>query len=137
MISKLYSNFILNTVEKKIDLSQDTIKGMLVTSVYTPNQISHALKSDVTGEVTTSSYPAGGVALTGVSITIDPITGAVTLFCDNIDVSSLTATYRCLVLYDVSGNYLIGYVDFGADQVIVDTDDWIEVPSTGLITITV
>ncbi len=45
------------------DYLSDTIKLML-TDGYTPDYDSHAVKTDVTGEVTGTGYTAGGAALT-------------------------------------------------------------------------
>jgi hypothetical protein len=42
----------------------DTIKGMLVSSAYTPNYDTHQYKSDVTNELSTANgYTAGGATL--------------------------------------------------------------------------
>ena len=53
-----------------IDLDTDTIKVMIVTSAYTPNQ-AHAFKSDVTNEVVGVNYAAGGTAIAGVTLALD------------------------------------------------------------------
>lgn len=53
-----------------IDLDNDTIKVMIVTSAYTPSQ-SHAFKSDITNEVSGTNYSAGGTAISGVTLALD------------------------------------------------------------------
>jgi len=53
-----------------IDLDNDTIKVMIVTSAYTPSQ-SHAFKSDITDEVSGTNYSAGGTAISGVTLALD------------------------------------------------------------------
>jgi hypothetical protein len=95
-----------------IDLDGETIRAMLLTSAYTPVVNTHALTSDLTGELPTADgYTAGGAALTGVTVTRSG--GTVTF--DAADVSwtasgaGLTARY--LVLYaDGATDRLIGYI---------------------------
>jgi len=53
-----------------IDLDTDTIKVLIVSSVYIPSQ-SHAFVSDISNEVTGVGYTAGGKVVTGVTLTLD------------------------------------------------------------------
>jgi hypothetical protein len=95
-----------------IDLDGETIRAMLLTSAYTPVVNTHALTSDLAGELPTADgYTAGGAALTGVTVTRSG--GTVTF--DAADVSwtasgaGLTARY--LVLYaDGATDRLLGYI---------------------------
>ena len=105
---------------KEIDLDTDTIKVMLCTSAYTPNQDTHQYKASVTNEVVGTGYTAGGATLTGVTVTYTA--GTNTLAIDAADVSwaSSTITARYAVIYDGTPGTdatrpLIAYVDFGAD----------------------
>jgi hypothetical protein len=50
-----------------IDLDSATIKVMVVTSAYTPNQ-AHATKADITNEVTGTNYVARGTQIAGVTL---------------------------------------------------------------------
>lgn len=59
MASKLYGNVLLKALNKEVDWDSDTIKVMLTTSSYTPNQDTHIYKSSVTNEVTGTGYTAG------------------------------------------------------------------------------
>lgn len=65
---KFYGQAFLSAFNKEIDLDSDTIKAMLVTNAYTPDQHNHRYKSSVTNEVTGTGYTAGGATLTGASI---------------------------------------------------------------------
>jgi hypothetical protein len=49
-----------------IDLDSATIKVMVVTSAYTPNQ-AHATKADITNEVSGTNYVARGTQIAGVT----------------------------------------------------------------------
>ena len=51
-----------------IDLDTDTIKVLLVTSAYTPDQDTHTKHSDVTNEVSGTGYTAGGATLANKSL---------------------------------------------------------------------
>ncbi|MGN6607948.1 MAG: hypothetical protein ACTHMS_13175 [Jatrophihabitans sp.] len=112
-----YTNAILKAFNKEISWASDTIKVMLCTSAYTPDQNAHAYKSSVTNEVTGTGYTAGGVAL--ASKTTSAASGVATLSAAAASWSSATITARYAVIYDSTGtdstSPLIAWVDFGAD----------------------
>ncbi|QRY62765.1 hypothetical protein JVX90_00360 [Gordonia sp. PDNC005] len=116
--AKLYANVHKSIANKEIELDNDTIKVMLCTSAYTPNQGTHQYKSSVTNEITGTGYTAGGVTLQNV---VAVTTGNVFKFdADDVSWPSSTLTARYAVIYDATpasdaSRPLIGYVDFGAD----------------------
>lgn len=119
--AKYYGLFFKSLANKEIDLDTDTIKLMLTTSSYTPDQDTHQYKSSVTNEVTGTGYTAGGATVGSVAVTYDTATN--TLKIDGADVSwpDSTFTARYGVLYDSSPasdatRPLIGYVDFDGDK---------------------
>ena len=57
-----YGKAMLSILNKEVDLDTDTLKVMLCTSTYTPNQDTHQYKSDVTNEVSGTGYTATGLA---------------------------------------------------------------------------
>lgn len=64
--AKAYGNMPLNAIKKLIsDLNSGdtTVKCMLTTSAYTPDQDTHENKGQVTNEVSGSGYTAGGATL--------------------------------------------------------------------------
>lgn len=119
--AKFYGLFFKSLCNKEIDLDSDTLKLMLTTSSYTPNQDTHQYKSSVTNEVSGTGYTAGGATVGSVSVSYN--TGTNVLSFDGADASWTTATIanaRYGVLYDSSPGSdatrpLIGYVDFGGD----------------------
>jgi hypothetical protein len=118
--AKLYGLALKSFATKKADLSADTLKVMLCTSAYAPNQDTHQFKSDVTNEVAGTAYVAGGQALTTVTLTYDGATNKLTLDADDVAWAASTITARYAVIYDATPGTdatrpLIGYVDFGAD----------------------
>lgn len=99
-------------------LSTDTLYVMLVNG-YTPNTRTHAKRSDVTGEVTSTGYTAGGAALAGVTATLDNTTNdRTTMTATNPSWSGVTLTATGAVVYKHRGgaataDNLVSYVDFG------------------------
>lgn len=138
--AKWYGNAVLKAFNKEIDYDTDTIKVMLCTSSYAPDQDAHIYKSSVTNEVTGTGYTAGGVTLASKTITYTGGTNTVTL--DAADVSWTTATFtaRYAVIYDSTGtdstSALLGYVDFGADQPVSAGTFTIQWDAAGLLTAT-
>lgn len=120
--AKLFGLFKMSLAQKKIDLSNDDIKVMLISTAPTSaQQDTWQYKSDVTGEVSGTGYTAGGKSLTWASATrLAYNTGTNTLTFDADDISwpSSTVTAGAAVIYDGTPGSdatrpVIGYVDFG------------------------
>lgn len=142
MASKLYGNVLLKALNKEVDWDSDTIKVMLCTSSYSPNQDTHIYKSSVTNEVTGTGYTAGGATLAGKTITYDSATNVTVLDADDVTWASSTITARYAVIYDDAGasdaaKVLIGYVDFGSDQSSTNGNFTLTWDATGVVRITV
>lgn len=103
-----------------IDLDTDTIKVMLVTSAYTPDQDVHDYKDDITNEVSGTGYTAGGATLANKTVTQDNTDNEGVFDADDVTWSSSTITARGAVLYKDTGTAstspLICYFDFGSDK---------------------
>lgn len=116
--ARIYAQFYRSAFHKEVNLESDTLKLMLTTSAYTYNVNTDRYQSSVTNEVTGSGYSAGGVALTGVTVT--DTGGVYTLDANNVDFGTLTVTgIQVAVLYDstpgtAATNPLIWLCDFGA-----------------------
>lgn len=118
--AKVYGGFLLSLANKEIDLDTDSLKVMLCTSTYTPNQDTHRYKSDITNEVTGTGYTATGATLTSVTATYDAGTNTFKLDAADTSWTTSTITARYAVIYDSSPasdatRPLICYVDFDAD----------------------
>ena len=139
---KFYGLAIKSAFNKEIDLDTDTIKVMLCTSAYVPDQDAHQYKSSVTNEVTGTGYTAGGATLGTKTVTY---TGATNVFAfDAADVTwpSSTITARFAVVYDDTPatdatKPLIGYVDFGADVSTTSGTFTLTWDAAGVCTVTV
>ena len=118
--SKVYGPALISLFNGEIDYDTATVKALLCSSSYVPNQDTHRYKSDVTNEITGTGYTAGGVVLSSKTVTYDAATNTLTL--DAADPSwgpTATFTFRYLVFYADTGTAatspLISYTDFGAD----------------------
>jgi hypothetical protein len=138
---KAYGNFLKCALNKEIDWDTDTIKIMLCTSSYTPNQDTHIYKDiAVTNEVSGAGYTTGGATLTGKTITYDDSTNTITLDANDVSWANSTITARYAVIYDdtpASNKPLIGYMDFGEDKISTDGTFSITVAADGLYKIVV
>lgn len=139
--AKLYGLALQSAFNKEIDWDTDTIKVMLCTSTYTPNQDTHRYKSDITNEVTGTGYTAGGATLGSATVTYTGATNV--LMLDGADTSwtSSTITARYAVIYDSTPatdatRPLIAYVDFGADVSTTAGTFTIVWDATGIVTLT-
>jgi len=137
MANVVYNAFKKNIMNGSIDLDTDTIKVMLVTSSYTPNQDTHEFKSDVTGEVSGTGYTAGGATLSNKSVTQDNTDDEGVFDADDVTWSNSTITARGAVLYKSTGNDatspLICYFDFGENKSSSNGNFTIQWNSEGII----
>lgn len=105
-----------------VDWDTDTIKVMLTTSTYTPNQDTHDFKDDVTNEVSGTGYTAGGATLASKTATYDTATNELRLDAADVSWTVSTFTARYAVVYKDTGTAstspLMGLVDFGGDQTV-------------------
>ena len=141
VLAYFYANALKNFVDRSqnIDLDTNTIKVMLTTNTYTPNQDTHSDKADVTNEVSGTGYTAGGATLGTKSVSLS--NNVLTFDAADTTWSSSTITARRAVLYDDSGGTdadkaLIGWVDFEADQSSSGGDFTIAWNASGIFTIT-
>jgi hypothetical protein len=136
VVAKVYGPSLQSLFNKEINFTSDTVRAMLCTSSYVPNQDTHRYKSDVTNEITGTGYTARGVALTTKTATYDGASNTLTLDADDPSWSASSITARFLVFYVDTGtdstSPLISYVDFGADATTVSATFTYQLPATGL-----
>lgn len=116
-----YGQAFIKAFNKEINWATDTIKVMLCTSSYVPNQDTHVYKDvSVTNEVTGTGYTAGGATLANKTLTYDAANNIVKFDADDVVWANSTITARYAVIYDdspASNKPLLGIVDFGADVI--------------------
>jgi hypothetical protein len=138
--AKMYGQALLKALNKEINWTADTIKVMLCTSTYVPDQDNHIYKSSVTNEVVGTGYAAGGATLASKTIAYTAATNTIALSAASVAWPSSTLTARYAVIYDSTGtdasSALLGYVDFGADVSSTNGNFQINWNAAGIITIT-
>lgn len=117
---KWYGNGLLKVATGAIDLDTDTLKIMLCTSAYTPDQDAHDFRNDVTNEVTGTGYTAGGATLAGVAATYDAASNEVRLSWTSPTWAAASITARTAVIYKARGgassaDELVGYCTEAGD----------------------
>lgn len=138
--TKVYGKFLESMADKLIDLNSDTLKVMLVTSAYTPDQDTHQFKSSVTNEVSGTGYTAGGATLGTVNVAYTA--GTNTLMFDAADTSWTSSTItnaRYAIIYDSTPatdatRPLIAYVDLDSDRSTTNSEFKLTWNSSGIIT---
>jgi len=138
MASGIYNRCKYNWMAGVVDMVNDTIKIILLTSTHTFDA-DHDILTDVnTNEISGTGYSTGGNTLSGKTVTQDD-TNDLAVF-DATDTSWTTATFtaRHAVLVDdtVSGDPLLCSIDFGTDKTVTGGTFTISFSSNGIIRIT-
>lgn len=141
MASFVYHSGKEKIMDGTILLESHTIKAVLLTSSHTPDQANHDEYADISANEASSSgtgYTAGGVALSGLTVTR---AGAiVTLDATDYTFASLTtgAAFRYVALYDdtVAGDPLICLCDPGSLQTPDGNAVVLQWNASGLVTLT-
>lgn len=138
--AKIYGLAFKSAFNKEIDWDSDTIKAVLCTSSYTPNQDTHQYASSLAGELTDASYARK--TLSGKAFLYDASTNKFALDCADFGWIALTSTFRYMILVDTqtgsdATSPLVVLVDFGADQVATAQDVNITVDAAGVVEVTI
>lgn len=142
MASFVYGNALKAAFNKEIDFDTDTVKVMLLTSAYTPNQDTHDYLDDVVAnEVTGTGYTAGGQALASKTLTYDAATNTLKIDAADVTWASSSITARYAVVYDDSPatnatKPLIALWDFTTDRASSNGDFIIRWGANGLFSLT-
>ena len=106
------SNAPVQSWEALLALGTPTL--MLADAAYTPNQDTLDFINDVTNEAAGTGYSAGGVPLTGVTVTLDTATNTITITCD--EVTGISVSCRWGIFYVDTGaastSPVMAYTDF-------------------------
>lgn len=140
MANVVYNAFKKYLANGAVDLDTDTIKVMLVTSGYTPDQDAHDFRDDITNEVSGTGYTAGGATLANKAVTQDNTDNEAVFDADDVTWSTSTITARGAVLYKSRGgassaDELLCYFDFTSDKTSTASDFTIQWNSEGIINI--
>src|SRR5437762_11268937 len=94
-----FKNFVSGLANASWDWDTDTIKCSLHTSTYVPNPDLDDFFNDVTNEVSSANYTAGGNTLTSPTITQDGATNEIRLDAADTTWTTVTFTTRYAVIY--------------------------------------
>lgn len=131
---------VFDTTQLALDLDLDTHRLALFSNTITPNfstDTAYGVAPYNANEVTGTNWAAGGVLLTGTTVSENP-TGS--LMWDAADISVASATFtgaRCALIYAdaLAGNNAICLVNFGGDYSPTAGTFSITWPSTGIFAI--
>ena len=137
MPNLIYNSTHVDLMKGNINFEADNIKVMVVTSAYVPNQDTHTKRSHVTNEVTGAGYTAGGVSLTGKTVTQDNTANKGVFDADDAVIPSVTISGSGAVIYKsrggaASADELIGYIDFGEVKTSTNGNFAIQFPVEGI-----
>jgi len=114
-----YNDGKKDILNNAIDLINDTLKISLHTSTYSPDIDADSAYSDLSNELAASgNYTTGGETVAGNTIAADDTNDRAYFDCTDQTWTALTPSspFRYGVLRSSTGNELIGYFDFGANQ---------------------
>lgn len=119
--AKWYGQALMKVLNKEVDFDTDTIKVMLCTTDYSPDQDTHVYKTDITGESSGTGYTAGGATLANTTMSYTAASNVIKLDADDTVWSNSEITAYYAVIYDASpasssARNLLGYVDFGENK---------------------
>ncbi len=140
MADVIYNSFKADVSNALIDLTDDTIKILLVTSAYTPDIDTHTRRSFISNEVSGTGYTAGGNTLSGKSVTQDNANDRMVFDATDSEWTSSTITARGAVIYKDTGvaanDNLICYLDFVTDQSSSNGTFTVQFNASGILTLT-
>jgi hypothetical protein len=132
-----FKNYLSGVANSSWDWDTDTIKISLHTATYAPNLDTHDFYDDVTNEVSSAGYTAGGATLANKTVTVDTGNNQVEFDADDVSWTGVSFTTRYAVVYKSTGTAstspLIAVIDFGADQTVSGVNFSIIFSSDGVI----
>lgn len=123
----LTNSFKQEMLQAGQNLATDTLKMALYTAFADVGPLTTVYT--VTNEVTGTGYTAGGVAVTGATISTDTQTGTVYVNFADVSWPGASFTARGALIYNVTqGNKSIAVLDFGADKTFSSTSNTVTMP---------
>jgi hypothetical protein len=109
------------------NLASNTLKMALYTSYATLNPSTTAYTT--TDEVVGTGYTAGGVTITGVTISTDVATNTVYVSFNNVSWPGASFTARGALIYNsTQSNKSIAVLDFGSDKLFTAANNTVTMP---------
>ena len=127
MAGTIANNFRVLIAQGAVDFDANTFKAIAMKEGFVFNPATHDLYSDVSAseQATGHGYTAGGVTMTGVSITQNDTDARADITWNNItwtasggDVGPLAG----VIIYDdsLTNDPIVGYINFGGSYTVAD-----------------
>ena len=123
----LTNSFKQEMLQAGQNLATDTLKMALYTAFSDIGPLTTVYTA--TNEVTGTGYVAGGVAVTGATISTDVNTGTVYVDFDDVSWPGASFTARGALIYNVTrSNKSVLVLDFGSDKTFTSTSNTVTMP---------
>jgi hypothetical protein len=123
----LTNSFKQEMLQAGQNLATDTLKMALYTAFSDIGPLTTVYTA--TNEVTGTGYTAGGVVMTGVTISTDTQTGTVFVDFANVSWPGANFTARGALIYNVTrSNKSVAVLDFGSDKIFSSVSNTVVMP---------
>lgn len=124
----LTNSFKREMLQAGQNLATDTLKMALYTAFADVGPLTTVYT--VANEVTGTGYVAGGVAVTGATISTDVQTGTVYVDFANVSWPGANFVARGALIYNVTrSNKSVAVLDFGSDKTFSSTSNTVTMPA--------
>ena len=124
----LTNSFKQDMLQAGQNIITDTLYMALYTALADIGQATTAYST--TNEVTGTGYTAGGVQVTGATLSTDVTTGTVYVNFNNVSWPSANFTARGALIYNTSkSNKSVLVLDFGSDKTFTSTSNTVTMPA--------
>jgi len=123
----LTNSFKQEMLQAGQNLATDTLRMALYTAFSDIGPLTTVYTT--TNEVTGTGYTAGGVAVTGATITTDVQTGTVYVDFNNVSWPGANFVARGALIYNVTrSNKSVAVLDFGSDKTFSSVSNTVTMP---------
>jgi hypothetical protein len=124
----LTNSFKQEMLQAGQNLATDTLRMALYTAFSDIGPLTTVYTTS--NEVTGTGYTAGGVQVTGATITTDVQTGTVFVDFNNVSWPGANFTARGALIYNVTrSNKSVAILDFGSDKTFTSTNNTVTMPA--------
>jgi hypothetical protein len=124
----LTNSFKQEMLQAGQNLATDTLRMALYTALSDIGPLTTVYTT--TNEITGTGYTAGGVQVTGATITTDVQTGTVFVDFNNVSWPGANFTARGALIYNTTrSNKSVAVLDFGSDKTFTSTNNTVTMPA--------